>query len=182
MGGMRAMTPLLCLLLSVGMALAAYMADKITSLPNLSGSLPSAMWAGYLKAGPNNRIFYWYVESENNPATDPVSIWFNGGPGCSSLGGMWMENGPFEVSPDGQTLTLREFRWSRFSNMLWFENPIGVGFSYSKTNNYSASAVGDFQSAETNLLAVKDFFLNKMPERRGNALHLVGESYAGICE
>jgi len=99
--------------------------------------------------------------------------------GCSSIGGALTENGPFDVSAAG-TLSLKEFRWTRYTNMLWFENPQGVGFSYSISSNYSGGAINDFASAENNMLAIKDFFKNKMSERRGNELALAGESYAGV--
>lgn len=38
-------------------------------------------------------MFYYFVESEKSPANDPVVLWLNGGPGCSSLGGFVYEHG-----------------------------------------------------------------------------------------
>lgn len=38
-----------------------------------------------------------FVESSSSPRTDPVVLWLNGGPGCSSLHGFLTEHGPFRV-------------------------------------------------------------------------------------
>ena len=40
------------------------------------------------------RLFYYFVESERSPASDPVVLWLNGGPGCSSFDGFLFEHGP----------------------------------------------------------------------------------------
>lgn len=42
-------------------------------------------YSGYLKVDDHKALHYLMVESQNNPETDPVVLWFNGGPGCSSL-------------------------------------------------------------------------------------------------
>ena len=161
--------------LAIGCALAAVGRDAIVSLPGWDGPLPSKMYSGYLNAG-SSRLFYWFVavEASELSSSAPLTAWFNGGPGCSSLGGFLTENGPF--STDGTRLHLREFRWSQFTNMLWFENPVGVGFSYSTTNDYNT---GDEPTAADNLAALQDFFA-KYPEMGKRKLFLAGESYAGI--
>ncbi|RYH25297.1 hypothetical protein EON65_15590 [archaeon] len=91
--------------------LAAYAPDEIVSLPGWNGALPSRQFSGYLNLTSGTHLHYWLVESENNPATDPTVVWFNGGPGCSSLDGFVYEQGPFEITSDGTKLSPREYRW-----------------------------------------------------------------------
>ncbi len=55
-------------------------ADKITSLPGLKSPAPFNQFAGYLTvdAAHNRKLFYWFVESQNKPSTDPIVWWSNG--------------------------------------------------------------------------------------------------------
>ena len=57
------------------------------------------MYSGYLNIpdGSGKSLHYYFVTSMNNSTKDPVMLWLNGGPGCSSLEGGFMENGPFVV-------------------------------------------------------------------------------------
>ncbi len=43
----------------------------------------------------------------------PVLFWFNGGPGCSSVGGLFTELGPYRVNPDNRTLYEDVFAWNK---------------------------------------------------------------------
>jgi carboxypeptidase C (cathepsin A) len=41
-----------------------------------------------------------FVKSESNSEKDPIVLWLNGGPGCTSLEGMFSEIGPFVFSEE----------------------------------------------------------------------------------
>eukprot|EP01039_Chlorochromonas_danica_P000975 gene975-1059_t len=154
----------------------AYSPDEILSLPGWTGALPSKQYSGYLNVASGSHLHYWLVQSESDPANDPLVIWFNGGPGCSSLGGFVYEHGPFEVTTDGSTLSLRPYRWNRVVNMLYIEAPVGVGFSYNDNNDYK---LNDDRTAEENLEAVEAFYA-LYPEFKKNDFFITGESYAGV--
>ncbi|KAI4789895.1 alpha/beta-hydrolase, partial [Aureobasidium sp. EXF-8845] len=73
--------------------------------------------------------FFWFTEARQNPETAPLTIWINGGPGSSSLIGMFAENGPCEViqMPDGSYGTkARMWGWDRSSNILFIDQPAQV--------------------------------------------------------
>ena len=54
-------------------------------------TLPSRMYSGYVRLEKGHNMHYIFVESENNPAEAPVILWVQGGPGASSLEGMFFE-------------------------------------------------------------------------------------------
>lgn len=123
--------------------------DEITSLPGWSGPLPSRQFSGYINFHTNcddsYHMHYWFIESEGNPSTDPVLIFFNGGPGSSSMIGLFTENlGPFFVDENSlqtspPTLFPNKYSWTSVANMLFLELPVGVGFSYCDGGIYSFS-------------------------------------------
>ena len=165
------------LLLLAAFTKASKQSDEIKILPGWNKTLPSKQYSGYLTTGSGDRhLHYWFVESESSPADTPLVVWFNGGPGCSSLDGFFYEHGPFIPSDDGSTLLLRETRWSSLANMLYIEAPAGVGFSYSDSKSYSFN---DDTTAEDNFNAIQDFFA-MYPEYLSHKFYLTGESYAGI--
>ena len=59
------------------------------------------------------------MESQRDPKNDPISWWFNGGPGCSSMMGMLYENGPFVFEPNTYNIKINEYAWNLKSNVLY---------------------------------------------------------------
>ena len=73
---------------------------------------------------------FWFFEARNNPTTAPLATWFNGGPGCSSMIGLFQENGPCHFVNGASTPSLNPYSWNTYANMLYVDQPIGTGFSY----------------------------------------------------
>ena len=151
--------------------------EEIESLPGLTQKLPFRSYSGYLNGGKDIHLYYWFVESQANPSTDPVVLWLNGGPGESSLLGLFTENGPFRVSSDGETVTLDPNSWNSLANMLYLESPVDVGFSYWSKNE--TLSMNDDTTARMNYLALSDFF-RKFPMFKKNPFYITGESYGAI--
>lgn len=123
------------------------------------------------------QLHYHFVESEGDPSVDPLVLWLNGGPGCSSYMGFWLEQGPFTMHGDG-TLSENPFRWNTEANVLFLESPPGVGFSFASASK-PPYAANDTTTAAMNLGALAAFFV-RFPRFNASALWLSGESYAGV--
>ncbi|CAA3012774.1 serine carboxypeptidase-like 20 [Olea europaea subsp. europaea] len=166
---------------------AAPQGSLIKYLPGFNGSFPSKHYAGYVTIDdgdnhPSKNLYYYFVVSERNQSTDPVVLWLNGGPGCSSFDGFVYEHGPFNFDAAKQegglpTLHLNPYSWSKVSSIIYLDSPAGVGFSYS--DNTSLYKTGDIQTAyDTHLFLLKWF--EQFPEFTGNEFYIAGESYAGV--
>lgn len=151
-------------------------AHNITQLPLQGTPMRSQQFSGYIDIGDGNFVHYWFVTSESSTATaDPVIFWTNGGPGCSSLEGLMTEHGPFQMDPVSGAITRNAQTWARIANMLYVEQPVGVGFSYATNPTH----LNDTSSANLNLQFLVNWF-QAFPEYKRNNFYISGESYAGI--
>uniref|UniRef100_A0A5B6YZ38 Carboxypeptidase n=1 Tax=Davidia involucrata TaxID=16924 RepID=A0A5B6YZ38_DAVIN len=153
--------------------------DLVVRLPG-QPKVGFRQYAGYVavdvKAGRS--LFYYFVEAEEDPDHKPLTLWLNGGPGCSSIGGgAFTELGPFFPSGDGRGLRRNSKSWNKASNFLFVESPAGVGWSYSNTT--SDYTCGDASTARDMHIFMMKWY-EKFPELKFRDLFLTGESYAGF--
>jgi carboxypeptidase D len=131
----------------------------VKNLPLLDeGVLSVDHWAGHLPASASGDkyFFYWLfapdlaesasrndansntADSSSSTASDdiPLLIWLNGGPGCSSMDGLFLENGPLQwSSPDATTkqyrLRANPYSWHKApAYTLYIDQPVGTGLSF----------------------------------------------------
>nr|CAI5869720.1 unnamed protein product [Callosobruchus analis] len=106
---------------------------------------------------------------------DPVLLWLQGGPGWPSMFGLFMENGPIAVDKNSR-LKIREHSWTNNHSVLYIDNPVGTGFSF--TDNDDGYARNETQVGKELYIALQQFF-TLFPELRKNDFFATGESYAG---
>ncbi|RHZ31322.1 hypothetical protein DYB37_013521 [Aphanomyces astaci] len=150
---------------------------QITSLPNYNDAKPINFdqYAGHIPLPSNGqKMFYWLVESESKPSTDPLVLWLNGGPGCSSLTGFFAELGPFVVQSD-LSVKRNPYAWNRKANVVFLESPAGVGFSQSVND----TVYNDDFTADRAYEFLEEF-LALYPRYKNRDFYITGESYAGV--
>ena len=70
----------------------------------------------------STNTFFWFIAARE--PTTQLTIWLNGGPGSSSMIGLFTENGPCEVvelTEGTYGTTARDWGWDRGSNVLYID-------------------------------------------------------------
>ncbi|KAL1426498.1 hypothetical protein MTO96_018300 [Rhipicephalus appendiculatus] len=145
--------------------------DQILFLPGLTEQPTFKQYSGFLSVGATRKMFYWFVASQRTPEKDPLLLWLDAGPGCSSMVTMFKEHGPFRVADHGKSLVENAYSWNKLANVLYLEAPASVGYSYDLAANYTSnddSTIDDIQGALT------DFF-KKFGSLKENNFYLSGK-------
>jgi len=176
--------------------------DKFGAMDEMYAGMMPLAWENKNTEGS---LFFWLVKQRRSskqtfpPTTNgdkqgirdnnKLVIWLNGGPGCSSLLGMTMENGPFTLEAtdafhDGGVEGAHKYRlnynpssWSEVANVLYVEQPIRTGFS---TAAEGAQAIRDESQVAADFRDFVLSFLQVFPEFKDVEIFISGESYAGF--
>jgi carboxypeptidase D len=149
------------------------LAFRVESLPEVDFDI-GEMYSGLIPIDmedPSRALFFVFEPTVGDPV-DEITIWLNGGPGCSSLEGFFQENGLFVWSPGMYQPQVNPYSWVNLTNVLWVEQPVGTGFS---TGNVTATSEEEVAQDFAN------FFLNfqNIFGISNFKIYVTGESYAG---
>ncbi|KAI3461386.1 hypothetical protein Pfo_018049 [Paulownia fortunei] len=148
-----------------------YLSDTGATVQNLGHH------AGYFRLPHTRsaRMFYFFFESRNNRSTDPVVVWLSGGPGCSGSLALFYENGPFHLA-NNLSLVWNDFGWDKVSNLIYVDQPIGTGFSYT---SYRGDIRKGTEAASVDFYDFLQAFFRRHRRYAKNDFYMTGESYAG---
>ena len=74
---------------------------SVADLPYVDGELHDCQYAGTFSVShtEDHNLFYWFFRHSDPNA--PLILWLNGGPGATSMNGLFLENGPLRVVRNG---------------------------------------------------------------------------------
>jgi vitellogenic carboxypeptidase-like protein len=120
-------------------------------------------------------MFFWFFPAQNGNTSAPVLLWLQGGPGATSLFGLFNENGPIQVNDDG-SLSERPITWNSLYSLLYIDNPVGTGYSF--TSNDAGYTRTQNDVARDLYSALAQFF-QIYTDYASSPFYVTGESYAG---
>ncbi|KAA1073215.1 hypothetical protein PGT21_004134 [Puccinia graminis f. sp. tritici] len=120
---------------------------QVNAAPSICSGQPGSV-TGYISPDPSRSIFFWFLEARRNPDQSPLILWLNGGPGSSSMIGLFQENGPCKIKLDSSGFDANGESWNENANMIYIDQPVGTGYSYgTRTAKTTLEAMIDLYEA-----------------------------------
>ncbi|KAJ3190579.1 Cell death protease [Irineochytrium annulatum] len=153
----------------------------VDSLPGLDQSAFDnfVIHAGSIPVDPaiHASLFFLMLDATypQRPPHRKLLVWMNGGPGCSSMDGVFLENGPFMPHPNG-SLTVKEHSWHHGATVVFLDQPLGTGYSTMDGGKEDQN----MEAVTTHFMTFMENFFEIWPDLRKYDLYLAGESFAGV--
>ncbi|KAG8432203.1 hypothetical protein GDO86_016737 [Hymenochirus boettgeri] len=120
-------------------------------------------------------MFWWLYQADHptrNYTELPLVMWLQGGPGASGCGyGNFEEIGPYDIN-----LKPRNTSWVETVNVLFVDNPVGTGFSYTTDRGAFAK---DVDTVAADMLVLLRQFFDSKSEFQKTPFYIFSESYGG---
>ena len=115
-------------------------------------------YSGYVTANVTlgNHLFFWFFPHKTD-ADVPVTLWLQGGPGGSDMFGLMNEVGPVTLDAHLQLVAMN-ITWGSKFHMLFIDNPVGTGFSYSDLPPAQSYRTNEVEVASDLYNALSAFF------------------------
>ncbi|XP_023123199.1 retinoid-inducible serine carboxypeptidase [Amphiprion ocellaris] len=129
----------------------------------------------YVEVRDGAHMFWWlyYADSHSAHYQDlPLVMWLQGGPGGSGSGfGNFEEIGPLK-----RDLEPRKASWVQAASVLFVDNPVGTGFSYTERPDGYAT---DVATVASDMLVLLKHFFREKDEFQNVPFYIFSESYGG---
>ncbi|KAL6476406.1 hypothetical protein MHYP_G00149050 [Metynnis hypsauchen] len=128
---------------------------------------------GYVDVREGAHMFWWLYYADSSSFKDlPLVMWLQGGPGGSSCGfGNFEEIGPLDTD-----LEPRKTSWVSSASVLFVDNPVGTGYSYTDSEE---ALTKDVAMVAADMMVLLQQFFNKQTEFQSIPFYIFSESYGG---
>jgi vitellogenic carboxypeptidase-like protein len=144
---------------------------------NLQPDYSYPSYSGYFTVNKTleSNIFFWFFPAQTGDVSTPFLVWLQGGPGASSLFGLFAEQGPILVDKE-QKLHPREITWNSKYHLLFIDQPVETGYSFTKSEE---GYVRTEDEVARDLYAMLTQFFIVYHEYAPSPFYVTGESYGG---
>ncbi|KAK6993973.1 serine carboxypeptidase CPVL [Biomphalaria glabrata] len=154
--------------------------DSLVNSSLFGTDFPNVSHSGYITVNKTlgNHLFFWFFPCLLNTSA-PILVWLNGGPGLSSMVGLFYENGPIEICKEEEDCEYKSriHSWTKWFSMLYIDNPVNVGYSFSESGPAGERLTQD--SVSKDLYSFMEQFYSLFPDYKKRELYIGGQSYAG---
>ncbi|XP_077316824.1 retinoid-inducible serine carboxypeptidase isoform X2 [Lithobates pipiens] len=143
-------------------------------LTPVQGGTAKEEW-NYVSVRKDANMFWWLYYADHptkNYTQVPLVMWLQGGPGGSGCGfGNFAEIGPLDVN-----LKPRNSSWVEVASLLFVDNPVGTGYSYTTDSGAFAK---DVDTVSRDMLVLLRQFFQSKPDFQATPFYIFSESYGG---